>query len=75
MQNTRQSEPIHPTVQPRDDIEQLSTNQRRHVERLFEYENINYRCFYSIFNSIFERRSAPLKPTNGNSKDKDTYVS
>ncbi len=41
MRTTQQSEP----VQPRNDIEQLSTNPRGHIERLFEYKYINYRFF------------------------------
>jgi hypothetical protein len=74
MHNTRRLEPIHPPPQPRDDIEQLPTNQRGHLERLFEYENRNNKLYF-IFNFIFKRRSASLKPVIDNSKRKDAYVS
>jgi len=75
MHNTRRLEPIHPPIQPRDDIEQLPTNQRRHLERLFEYENIQKINNILFFYFIFKRRSGSLKPPLDNSKRKDAYVS
>lgn len=65
---------IQPTLQPRDDIEQLPKNQRGwHLERLFEYEYRNSILF--ILNFMFKRRSASFKPININSGRRNTYVS